>query len=136
MKLTVILARRVVPAAFKIKIGRTIGFDQQVDAPVELRVEGHLVARGEVGVRDDRYGVQVTGRVEAKHPAPEAGALEVVLAEREIDADEVARLDLVEFEKSQHDTVDVYRHGRLVARGYIMPLGDRVGVKIVELVVS
>ena len=136
MRLTAVLARRVVPPSFRISIGGTIGFETSVDAPVELRIDGHLVARGEVGVRDGRYGARVLEYVAPLHPKPEAGTLEIILAERHVETPVLTAGDIVEFEHRQHDPVDVLRDGRLVARGYITPLADRVGVKVVELVVS
>lgn len=136
MKLSAVLARRVVPPSFRVTIGGTIGFETGVDAPVELRIDGHLVARGEVGVRDGRYAVRVLDHVAPMHPKPEAGTLEVVLAERDVETPALAAGDVVEFEQRQMDAVALTRDGRLVARGYITPLADRVGVKIVELVVT
>lgn len=138
MKLTAVLARREVPPAFKIKIGATVGFDHHVDAPVEIHVEGHLLARGEAVVVQERVSVRITERLEARHPSPSRGTLEVVLATREDGeaiVENIAPGFMIQFEKSQHDTVEVLRDGRLTARGYITVLGDRVGVKIVELVV-
>jgi flagellar motor switch/type III secretory pathway protein FliN len=139
LNLAVILARRQVPAAFKITIGSTIGFDQHVDAPVEILLDGHAVALGEVGVREDRYAVRVVRVLEPRHPAPAPGTLEVVLAERDDHdwlSDPIGPAKIIEFDKRQHDTVDLLRDGRLTARGYIQALGDRVGIKIVELVVT
>lgn len=136
MRLTATLARRLVPPAFRVTIGGTIGFDTGVDAPVELRVDGHFVARGEVLVRDGRYGVRVLEHVAPLHPKSAPGTLEVVLAERPVETPVLTAGDVIEFEARQHDPVAILRDGRLVARGYVTPLADRVGVKVVELVVA
>ena len=41
-------------------IGSVIQLDKPADAPVELSVNGKLIARGEVVVIEDRYGVKIT----------------------------------------------------------------------------
>ncbi len=40
--------------------GSVVALDQPVSQPVELLVNGKLVARGEVVVMDDRFGVKIT----------------------------------------------------------------------------
>lgn len=139
MKLSVIIARRTVPPAFRLTIGGVVGFETSVDDPAEILVDGHALAWGEVAVRDGRYGVRVTQRLEGRHPAAGPGTLEVVLAEREggpelIEA--IAPGAIVEFDQRQHDTVELRRDGRPAARGYITPLADRVGIKVVELIIT
>ena len=41
-------------------IGSVVQLDKPADAPVELSVNGKLIARGEVVVIEDRYGVKIT----------------------------------------------------------------------------
>ena len=41
-------------------IGSVVQLDKAADAPVELNVNGKLIARGEVVVIEDRYGVKIT----------------------------------------------------------------------------
>ena len=139
MKLTIILARRIVPPSFTIRIGSTIGFETAVDDPVEVHFEGHFIARGEVRVKDDQYGLRITERLEATHPSLTTGTLEVILAECPADEallGKIAPEFVMELGTSQHDVVEVRRDGTPVARGYIKALGDRVGVKVTELIVS
>lgn len=40
--------------------GSVITLDKEADAPVELFVNSRLIARGEVVVVDDRFGIKVT----------------------------------------------------------------------------
>jgi flagellar motor switch protein FliN/FliY len=55
--------------------GSVVTLDKKAEEPVDLRVNGKLVARGEVVLVDDVYGVRITqildpsGRIESlKHP--------------------------------------------------------------------
>jgi flagellar motor switch protein FliN/FliY len=41
-------------------VGSVVQLDKPADAPVELSVNGKLIARGEVVVIEDRYGVKIT----------------------------------------------------------------------------
>src|SRR5450756_1162081 len=41
-------------------IGSVVQLDKAADAPIELNVNGKLIARGEVVVIEDRYGVKIT----------------------------------------------------------------------------
>ena len=44
----------------QLNIGSVVQLDKPADAPVELSINGKLIARGEVVVIEDRYGVKVT----------------------------------------------------------------------------
>jgi len=44
----------------QLNIGSVVQLDKTADAPVELSVNGKLIARGEVVVIEDRYGVKIT----------------------------------------------------------------------------
>ena len=44
----------------QLNIGSVVQLDKAADAPVELSVNGKLIARGEVVVIEDRYGVKIT----------------------------------------------------------------------------
>ncbi|HZT22834.1 MAG TPA: flagellar motor switch protein FliN [Verrucomicrobiae bacterium] len=44
----------------QLNIGSVVQLDKPADAPVELNVNGKLIARGEVVVVEDRFGVKVT----------------------------------------------------------------------------
>ena len=41
-------------------VGSVVQLDKAADAPVELSINGKLIARGEVVVIEDRYGVKIT----------------------------------------------------------------------------
>lgn len=44
----------------QLNIGSVVQLDKQADAPVELSINGKLIARGEVVVIEDRFGVKIT----------------------------------------------------------------------------
>ena len=44
----------------QLNIGSVVQLDKPADAPVELSVNGKLIARGEVVVIEDRYGFKIT----------------------------------------------------------------------------
>ena len=44
----------------QLTIGSVVQLDKAADAPVELSINGKLIARGEVVVVEDRYGVKIT----------------------------------------------------------------------------
>jgi flagellar motor switch protein FliN len=44
----------------QLGVGSVVQLDKAADAPVELSVNGKLIARGEVVVIEDRYGVKIT----------------------------------------------------------------------------
>ncbi|HEX9047159.1 MAG TPA: flagellar motor switch protein FliN [Verrucomicrobiae bacterium] len=43
-----------------LNVGSVVQLEKPADAPVELCVNGKLIARGEVVVIEDRYGVKIT----------------------------------------------------------------------------
>lgn len=44
----------------QLNIGSVVQLDKAADAPVELSINGKLIARGEVVVIEERYGVKIT----------------------------------------------------------------------------
>jgi flagellar motor switch protein FliN len=44
----------------QLNVGSVVQLDQSADAPVELSVNGKLIARGEVVIIEDHYGVKIT----------------------------------------------------------------------------
>jgi flagellar motor switch protein FliN/FliY len=44
----------------QLNIGSVVQLDKPADSPVELSVNGKLIARGEVVVIEDRFGVKIT----------------------------------------------------------------------------
>jgi flagellar motor switch protein FliN len=44
----------------QLNIGSVVQLDKSADAPVELSVNGKLIARGEVVVIEDKFGVKIT----------------------------------------------------------------------------
>lgn len=53
----------------QLNVGSVVQLDKPADAPVELSVNGKLIARGEVVVIEDRYGVKITEVLGAGVPA-------------------------------------------------------------------
>jgi len=43
-----------------LNIGSVVQLDKPADSPVELSINGKLIARGEVVVIEDRFGVKIT----------------------------------------------------------------------------
>ena len=52
----------------QLNVGSVVQLDKPADAPVELSVNGKLIARGEVVVVEDRFGVKITDVIGS--PAP------------------------------------------------------------------
>ncbi|HZL41759.1 MAG TPA: flagellar motor switch protein FliN [Verrucomicrobiae bacterium] len=52
-----------------LNIGSVVQLDKPADAPVELSVNGKLIARGEVVVVEDRFGVKITDVIGSGAPA-------------------------------------------------------------------
>ncbi|MBC8095363.1 MAG: flagellar motor switch protein FliN [Akkermansiaceae bacterium] len=44
----------------QLNVGSVVQLDKPADAPVELSINGKLIARGEVVVIEDRFGVKIT----------------------------------------------------------------------------
>jgi flagellar motor switch protein FliN/FliY len=44
----------------KVGPGSVLELDRRADAPVDLLVNGRLIARGEIVAVDERYGVRIT----------------------------------------------------------------------------
>ena len=53
----------------QLNVGSVVQLDKPADAPVELSVNGKLIARGEVVVVEDRFGVKVTEVLGGAPPA-------------------------------------------------------------------
>jgi flagellar motor switch protein FliN len=54
----------------QLNVGSVVQLDKPADAPVELSVNGKLIARGEVVVIEDRFGVKITEVIGNSNPAP------------------------------------------------------------------
>ncbi len=53
-------ARLPMREVLQLNVGSVVQLDKPADAPVELSVNGKLIARGEVVVIEDRFGVKIT----------------------------------------------------------------------------
>ena len=53
----------------QLNVGSVVQLDKPADAPVELSVNGKLIARGEVVVIEDRFGVKITEVIGGNLPA-------------------------------------------------------------------
>jgi flagellar motor switch protein FliN/FliY len=53
----------------QLNIGSVVQLDKAADAPVELSINGKLIARGEVVVIEDRFAVKITEIIGAAQAA-------------------------------------------------------------------
>jgi flagellar motor switch protein FliN/FliY len=53
----------------QLNIGSVVQLDKPADGPVELNVNGKLIARGEVVVVEDRFGIKITEVLGGTPPA-------------------------------------------------------------------
>ena len=58
-------ARMTLDEVLRLVPGSVISLDKKAEEPVDLRVNGKLVARGEVVLVDDTYGLRITQIVDA-----------------------------------------------------------------------
>ncbi len=58
-------ARMTLDEILKLVPGSVVCLDKKTEEPVDLRVNGKLVARGEVVLVDDSYGLRITQIVDA-----------------------------------------------------------------------
>jgi flagellar motor switch protein FliN len=56
-----------------LKCGSVVELDRRVDEPVELLLDGRVIARGDAAIVDGNYGLQITEVLQAE---PRAGAAE------------------------------------------------------------
>lgn len=55
--------------------GAIVDLDHMIGDPLEIRVNGHLIARGEVvSVKDERYGIRITEVVRSGTPSGQGDA--------------------------------------------------------------
>ena len=53
-------ARLTVAELKQLSAGDTLPIDRQINEAVDLRVNGHVVARGEIVTIDDKFAVRIT----------------------------------------------------------------------------
>ena len=58
-------AQMSIDEVLKLVPGSVVALDKKAEEPVDLRVNGKLVARGEVVLVDDTYGLRITQIVDA-----------------------------------------------------------------------
>ncbi len=58
--------RRKLKEILSLNNGMVVELDKQADAPVDIIVNGQLIARGEVVVIDDNFGVRISEIVNTK----------------------------------------------------------------------
>jgi flagellar motor switch protein FliN len=52
-----------------LKCGSVIELDRRVDEPVELLLDGRVIARGNAAIVDGNYGLQITEVLQPQSPA-------------------------------------------------------------------
>jgi flagellar motor switch protein FliN len=60
--------RMLLREILELSAGAVVELDRQVQDPVDLLVDGKLIARGEVVVVDGNYGLRVTTVIPAQEP--------------------------------------------------------------------
>ena len=62
VNLTVELGSCLMPMrdVLQLNVGSVVQLDKSADAPVEISINGKLIARGEVVVIEDRFAVKIT----------------------------------------------------------------------------
>ena len=58
-------ARMPLDDILKLVPGSVVGLDKKAEEPIDLRVNGKLIARGEVVLVDETYGLRITQIVDA-----------------------------------------------------------------------
>ena len=53
----------------QLHVGSVVELDQNADAPVDLYVNSKLIARGEVVVLEDQYGIKITELIGSPKPS-------------------------------------------------------------------
>ncbi len=78
LRVTVELGRARLPIKEVLSLGpgSIVELDKLAGEPVDVRVNDRLIARGEVVVVDEKFGVRVTEIVRASEHEEEAGAVE------------------------------------------------------------
>ena len=66
--LTVVVGRATttVEKLFAIKVGEVLELDTAIDAPVELRLDGRLIAKGHLMAVGSRFGIRISEIEESK----------------------------------------------------------------------
>jgi flagellar motor switch protein FliN/FliY len=70
LELSAELGRRTLRLADVLKLGNgaVVELDRRAGAPIDLSVNGRLIARGEIVAVDERFGVRIT-EIVARHGA-------------------------------------------------------------------
>ena len=63
-----VLGKVSIPIRQLLKMGRgaVIALDRALDEPIEIRANGHLIARGEIVLVEEKIGVSITENVAAE----------------------------------------------------------------------
>jgi flagellar motor switch protein FliN len=68
--------RTTVGEALELRVGSVVALTRQAGDPVDLLVNGSPIARGEVVVVDERYGLRITEILDGRHEQSLAAAAE------------------------------------------------------------
>ena len=62
VKLDVVVGQAAIPIdqLFALSVGSVLPLDTAVDAPIEVRLNGKLIARGELLAVGEQFGIQIT----------------------------------------------------------------------------
>jgi flagellar motor switch protein FliN/FliY len=76
MELSVEIGRThmTVGETLELRVGAVVGLERRAGEPVELLVNGSAIARGEVVVVDEQYGLRITQILDGGQQAPDAAS--------------------------------------------------------------
>ncbi len=66
-------ARTTVGETLQLRVGAVVELEREAGAAADLLVNGTPIARGEVVVVDERYGLRITEILDAQEPGQDAG---------------------------------------------------------------
>ncbi len=65
-------SRTTVGETLRLRVGSVVELEHEAGAPADLLINGTPIARGEVVVVDERYGLRITEILDAQDPGTEA----------------------------------------------------------------
>src|SRR5438034_6568019 len=94
-------------------------------------------ALGDVGYNDDEQGARIAADLEAVFDVPVQ--VSAVLGRSKMDVGELLKLGpgtVLELDRRVGEAIDIYVNNRLVARGEVVLVEDKLGVTMTEIVNS
>jgi flagellar motor switch protein FliN len=80
-------SRATVGEALQLRVGSVVELEHEAGAPADLLVNGTPIARGEVVVVDERYGLRITEILDAQEPGADALGVSAAAVAAAIESD-------------------------------------------------